>query len=76
MKKFTPAISVANNFEPIRELLENARKKTRPRTVDLPEVFCVILYLLKSGCQWRMLSERLSEMAQGLPLFLVMERET
>jgi hypothetical protein len=43
--------------------------------VDLPEVFCVILYLLKSGCQWRMLPERLSEMAQGLPLFLVMERE-
>jgi hypothetical protein len=22
--------------------------------VDLNEVFCAVLYLLKSGCQWRM----------------------
>ena len=27
----------------------------RPRTVDLYDVFCGVLYLLKSGCQWRML---------------------
>ena len=26
-----------------------------PRTVDLYDVFCGVLYLLKSGCQWRML---------------------
>ncbi len=42
-------------FESLRELLEQARKKTKPRTVDLYEVFCAILYVLKSGCQWRML---------------------
>ena len=42
-------------FEQIRPLLESARKKTKPRTVDLHEVFCAVLYLLKSGCQWRML---------------------
>jgi len=35
-------------FELIREDLENARKRTRPRTVDLYEV-----YLLTTGCQWR-----------------------
>jgi transposase len=35
--------------------LESARKKTRPRTVDLYDVFCAALYVLKSGCQWRML---------------------
>jgi transposase len=35
--------------------LEKARKKTKPRTVELDEVFCGILYVLKSGCQWRML---------------------
>lgn len=28
---------------------------TGPRRVDLHEVFCVVLYLLKSGCQGRML---------------------
>lgn len=42
-------------FELVRPLLENAKKKTRPRTVDLYDVFCAILYLLKSGCQWRMI---------------------
>jgi transposase len=42
-------------FEKIREPLENAKKKTKPREVDLYEVFCAILYILKGGCQWRML---------------------
>ena len=44
-------------FERIRPLLEGARRRTKPRTVDLYEVFCGALYLLKSGCQWRMLPE-------------------
>ncbi|MDF0607301.1 transposase, partial [Neisseriaceae bacterium TC5R-5] len=34
---------------------ESVRKKTKPRRVDLREVFCAVLYLLKSGGQWRML---------------------
>jgi transposase len=42
-------------FEQIRPVLESVRKRTKPRTVDLYEVFCAVLYLLKSGCQWRML---------------------
>ena len=42
-------------FEQDDVLLETALKKTRPRTVALSDVFCAILYLLKSGCQWRML---------------------
>ena len=42
-------------FNKIRPLLESARKKTRPREVDLYDVICGISYLLKSGCQWRML---------------------
>jgi len=42
-------------FEQIQPLLERARKKTKPRAVDMYEVFCAVLYLLKSGCQWRML---------------------
>ncbi len=35
--------------------LESARCRTKPRTVDLYDVFCGVLYLLKSGCQWRMM---------------------
>jgi len=42
-------------FEQILPLLEGVRKRTKPRTVDLYEVFCALLYLLRTGCQWRML---------------------
>ncbi len=52
MRKVYASDISREQFEPVRVLLENARKKTRPRTVDLYEVFCAILYLLKSGCQF------------------------
>jgi transposase len=42
-------------FERIQPLLESARKKTKPRIIDIYEVFNGLLYVLKSGCQWRML---------------------
>ena len=42
-------------FAHILPLLETARRKTKPRTVDLYEVFCAVLYLLRTGCQWRAL---------------------
>ena len=31
------------------------RRRTKPTTVDLYEVFCAVLYLLRTGCQWRFL---------------------
>ena len=42
-------------FEQIRPLLESARKKTKPRKLDLYEVFNALLYVVKTGCQWRAL---------------------
>ena len=42
-------------FNKIKPILESSRKKTRPRTIDLYDVICGISYILKSGCQWRML---------------------
>ncbi len=42
-------------FNKIKPLLESVRKKTPPRSVDLYDIFCGVLYILKSGCQWRML---------------------
>lgn len=36
-------------------LLEQARRKTKPRTVNLYEVFCAVLYLLRKGCPRRAL---------------------
>ena len=55
MRNAYPSDVSREQFESIRELLEKARKKTKPRVVDLYDVFCAVLYLLKSGCQWRML---------------------
>ena len=42
-------------FEIIRKDLESAKKTTKPRKIDLYDVFCVVLYVVKGGIQWRML---------------------
>lgn len=42
-------------FKSIRGMLESARHKTCPRQVDLYDVFCAILYLLKNAAVWRAL---------------------
>ncbi len=42
-------------FSLIKEDLEGAKKTTKPRVVDLYDIFCAILYRLKTGCQWRAL---------------------
>ena len=55
MRRTYPSDISREQFETISPLLETARKRTKPRTVDLYEVFCGVLYVLKSGCQWRML---------------------
>jgi transposase len=55
VRKGYPSDIKREQFEVIRPLLESARKKTAPRRVDLYEVFCAVLYLLRTGCQWRAL---------------------
>ena len=55
MRTTYPSDISREQFESIRESLEQSRKKTKPRVVDLYDIFCAILYVLKSGCQWRML---------------------
>ena len=55
MRKQYDSDITREQFEVIRPLLESARKSTKPRTVDLYDVFCATLYVLKSGCQWRMI---------------------
>jgi hypothetical protein len=56
-RKQYPSDVSREQFERVRPLLEGVRKRTKPRTVDLYEVFNAVLYLLKSGCQWRMLPD-------------------
>jgi hypothetical protein len=50
-----PSDITREQFNIIRPDLEGARKRTKPRKVDLYDVFCAILYILKSGCQWGMI---------------------
>jgi hypothetical protein len=50
MRKRYPSDVSREAFEQIHPLLESVRKHTKPRTVDLYDVFYGVLYLLKSGC--------------------------
>ena len=42
-------------FDAVRCHLGCFRRRTRPRTHDLYDVFCGVLYVLKTGSQWRAL---------------------
>jgi len=53
--KTYPSDLTREQFALIQPLLESARKKTRPRTLDLHEIFNAVLYVLKTGCQWEAL---------------------
>lgn len=51
MRKSYPIDMKHEQFDLIKPLLESARRKTAPRKVDLYEVFCAVLYRLRTGCQ-------------------------
>ena len=53
MRKSYPSDITKEQFELIRTDLSSAKKTTYPRTYDLYDIFCAILYLLKEGCSWR-----------------------
>lgn len=55
MRKIYPSDISREQFEVIRGMLEHSRKKTNRRVVDLYDIFCAILYLLREGCRWRAL---------------------
>jgi transposase len=55
MRQPYPSDITREQFELIRGDLESARKTTRPRKVDLYEILCAALYVIKSGCTWRAL---------------------
>ena len=55
MRKPYPSDVTREQFEIISPMLELAKKTTRPRKIDLYEVFCAVLYLLKNACTWRAL---------------------
>ena len=57
MRENYPSSISREQFEKVRPILESSKKKTKPRKLDLYDVFCGVLYVLKSGCQWRVLPE-------------------
>lgn len=54
-KKYASDIS-REKFAEIEPLLRSARRVTKPTTLELYDVFCAVLYLLRSGCQSRLLA--------------------
>ena len=54
-KKIYPSNITPKQFAKVLPILESVRNKTRPKTLDLYDVFNAAFYLLKTGCQWRAL---------------------
>jgi transposase len=48
-----PSDLTQEQFSKIEALLEGARQRTRPRKYRLLDIFNGVLYVLKTGCQWR-----------------------
>ena len=53
MRQPYPSDITREQFEEIRPILEDAKKKTHPRKYDLYDIICAILYIVKEGCTWR-----------------------
>ena len=76
-----PSDITREQFAQILPLLESARRRTKPRTVDLCDVFCEVLYLLKSGGFLSLpkgadAPGRLPRLAHLLQVFPAVERAT
>jgi len=59
MKKHTtyPSDITSEQFKKIEAILESARRHTHPRTYNLRDIFNGVMYVVKSGCQWRMVPQ-------------------
>jgi len=55
MRAEYPSDVSREQFETIRPMLEASKKATHPRTVDIYDIFCAVLYVLREGCRWRSL---------------------
>ena len=51
MRDSYPSDISREQFEPLQATFEQSKQQTKPRVVDLYDVLCAILYVLKSGCQ-------------------------
>ncbi len=74
-RKSYPSDITREQFAVIKPLLESARKKTAPRIVDLYDVFCALLYVKSTGCQWRALPADFPKWATVYSYFRIWSEE-
>lgn len=55
MRVSYPSDVTREQFEVIKHHFERAKKVTHPRTIELYDIFCAVLYVLREGCRWRSL---------------------
>lgn len=75
MRESYPSDVSREQFEKIRTILEGARKATKPRKLDLYDVFCGVLYVSKTGCQWRMLPKDYPKWSSVYAYFRIWQEE-
>ena len=52
-RKIYPSDITREQFALVKRMLEDAKHRTAPRKMDLYDIFCAILYVMKQGCTWR-----------------------
>lgn len=72
-RKPYPSDISREKFAKIEPLLRSVRRSTKPIKQDLYEVFCAVLYLLRTGCQWRYLPPQFAKRSE-LHTFKVMPK--
>jgi len=50
-----PSDITREQFNKILPILEKTKKTTKPRILDLYDIFNALLYVVTTGCQWRAL---------------------
>lgn len=55
MRATYPSDISKDKFKQIEPLLLSVRRITKPREISLYDAFCAVLYVLRTGCQWRAL---------------------
>jgi Putative transposase of IS4/5 family (DUF4096) len=55
MRAAYPSDISKKKFEELKPLLLSVRQTTKPREICLYDTFCAVLYVLRTGCQWRAL---------------------
>lgn len=74
-KKIYPSDLSREQFEKVRELLESAMHKTKPRKYDLYDIFNAVNYVLKTGCQWAALPSDYPNYKSVHRYFMIWSRE-